>query len=131
MRLAQIRLMIKSIPFKLVRIAVLIVSLVTAFYALNRLATGRLGFYVWKVVSGEAHGGQYVNIDHFRIYFETYGHGTRYLSSMAASESSRTCSTRFGRWLGSDLSSRWIVAAMDGRLTLTRHLPMRRWRTIC
>ena len=75
MRLAQIPLMIKSIPFRLVRIAVLIVSLVTAFYALNRLATGRLGFYVWKVVSGEAHGGQYVNIDHFRIYFETYGHG--------------------------------------------------------
>jgi pimeloyl-ACP methyl ester carboxylesterase len=30
---------------------------------------------VWKSVSGRAHGGQYVNVNDVRIYYETYGSG--------------------------------------------------------
>ena len=68
--------MTKSIPLTLARIVLLIASLIVASSVLNRVATGRLAFYVWKVFSGEAHGGQYLNINNYRIYFETYGHGS-------------------------------------------------------
>ena len=37
--------------------------------------TGRLIFTVWRAVSYEAHGGQYVNINGVRIWYETYGSG--------------------------------------------------------
>ena len=67
--------MTRSIPATLTGIAVLMVALVVAAYALNRAAPGRLGFYVWKVIASNAHGGQYLNINDVRIYFETYGRG--------------------------------------------------------
>jgi len=59
----------------LVGIPAFLVVLVSAFYAINGAAAGRLGFYVWKLVSGKAHGGQYVSVNSVRIYYETYGGG--------------------------------------------------------
>jgi pimeloyl-ACP methyl ester carboxylesterase len=67
--------MTRSIPFTLAGIVVLMVALVVAVYALNGAATGRFGFCVWKAISSNAHGGQYLNINNVRIYFETYGRG--------------------------------------------------------
>lgn len=67
--------MTRSIPVTLAGIVVLMVALVVAVYALNRVAAGRLGFCVWKAISSNAHGGQYLNINNVRIYFETYGRG--------------------------------------------------------
>jgi pimeloyl-ACP methyl ester carboxylesterase len=35
-----------------------------------------LVFTVWRAISSQAHGGQYVNINGVRIWYETYGSGT-------------------------------------------------------
>jgi pimeloyl-ACP methyl ester carboxylesterase len=47
----------------------------TAIYVINRPVHRWVGFYVWKIIAGEAHGGQYVNINNVEIYYETYGAG--------------------------------------------------------
>jgi pimeloyl-ACP methyl ester carboxylesterase len=46
-----------------------------AFFVFNWPNTGRLVFAVWRAVSHEAHGGQYANINHVHIWYETYGSG--------------------------------------------------------
>jgi pimeloyl-ACP methyl ester carboxylesterase len=46
-----------------------------AIYATDRPVHSRLGFYVWKFISGKAHGGQCANINNVCIYYETYGAG--------------------------------------------------------
>jgi len=35
----------------------------------------RVQFYIWKLVSGKAHGGQHLRVDDINIYFETFGAG--------------------------------------------------------
>jgi len=45
------------------------------FYAVNRAGAGKPAFYVWKSISGKAHGGKYAAINGIRIYYETYGRG--------------------------------------------------------
>jgi pimeloyl-ACP methyl ester carboxylesterase len=65
---------------KMTRIALIVVvalvgALAAAFYVFNRSSVGIPAFYVWKVVSGKAHGGQYADINGIRIYYETYGTG--------------------------------------------------------
>jgi pimeloyl-ACP methyl ester carboxylesterase len=46
-----------------------------AIYVTNGRPPGWLGFYVWKLIAGEAHGGRYVKTDDVSIYYETYGAG--------------------------------------------------------
>jgi pimeloyl-ACP methyl ester carboxylesterase len=51
----------------------LILSVV--LYWLGGETIGTLGFYAWKTFSANAHGGQYVEINGIRLYFETFGNG--------------------------------------------------------
>jgi pimeloyl-ACP methyl ester carboxylesterase len=67
--------MAKKTKIALIVIVVLVGALAAAFYAFNRSAVGIPAFYVWKAVSGKAHGGQYADINGIRIYYETYGTG--------------------------------------------------------
>lgn len=46
-----------------------------ALFVLNGGAYTWLNFYVWKLGSGKAHGGQRVSINDVSIYYETYGAG--------------------------------------------------------
>lgn len=59
----------------LIVVVTLVVALVAAFFAFNRLAVGIPAFYVWKAISGKAHGGQYADVNGTRIYYETFGTG--------------------------------------------------------
>jgi pimeloyl-ACP methyl ester carboxylesterase len=52
-----------------------LVILLGAASQLNSTRLARLEFYVWSVVAGKAHGGQYAEINNVRIYYETYGSG--------------------------------------------------------
>ncbi len=47
-----------------------------AFLMLQRPNAVKLPFRVWRAISGDAHGGQYANINDISIYYETYGSGT-------------------------------------------------------
>jgi pimeloyl-ACP methyl ester carboxylesterase len=67
--------MAKKTKIALIVVVVFAAALAAAFYAFNRLAVGIPAFYVWKAVSGKAHGGQYADINGTRIYYETYGTG--------------------------------------------------------
>jgi pimeloyl-ACP methyl ester carboxylesterase len=46
-----------------------------AGYGAYRAIEGTPGFYAWKWLSGQAHGGRYITSNGVRIYFETYGSG--------------------------------------------------------
>ncbi len=61
--------------FALIGFPAALVILMGTGYFMKRAAAGRLGFYVWKLLSGKAHGGQYITANNIRIYFETYGSG--------------------------------------------------------
>jgi len=67
--------MTKKTKIALIVVVTLVVALVAAFFAFNRLAVGIPVFYVWKALSGKAHGGQYADVSGTRIYYETYGTG--------------------------------------------------------
>jgi len=41
----------------------------------HRHGTGRIGFTVWRALSGKAHDGRYEQINDVRMYYETYGSG--------------------------------------------------------
>lgn len=47
-----------------------------AIYATDGPLHRWFGFYVWKLTDGKAHGGQYVDADNVKIYYETYGAGS-------------------------------------------------------
>jgi pimeloyl-ACP methyl ester carboxylesterase len=52
------------------------VVLGAAIYATDGLMHIRgLGFQVWKLIAGKAHGGRYFNANDVSIYYETYGAG--------------------------------------------------------
>lgn len=53
----------------------LVVASASAFYLINRAAAGVTGYYIWKLVSGRAHGGRSVSVNGVRIYYETFGEG--------------------------------------------------------
>jgi pimeloyl-ACP methyl ester carboxylesterase len=57
----------------LVSVAGFTATLAEAIYVVNGPAPR---FYIWKFLSGKAHGSAYVNIDDVCIYYETYGDGT-------------------------------------------------------
>ena len=58
----------------LATLAGLAVIACTTFYASERVR--RLdGFYIWKFLSGKAHGGQHIRVDDISIYCETFGSG--------------------------------------------------------
>ena len=68
--------MAKKTKIALIVVVVLVgAALATAFYRFNRSWVGLPAFYVWKAVSGKAHGGHYADINGIRIYYETYGTG--------------------------------------------------------
>lgn len=46
-----------------------------AWTRFDRSESGVPSFYLWKKVSGQAHGGNYANLDGVKIYYETYGKG--------------------------------------------------------
>jgi pimeloyl-ACP methyl ester carboxylesterase len=47
----------------------------TALIMWGRPSAGSVAFAVWKMMSHEAHGGRYADINAVRIYYETYGSG--------------------------------------------------------
>ena len=67
--------MIKSMALALIGILGITAVLGVAFYAINRIAAGKPGFYVWEAISGKAHAGRYADINGVRIYCKTYGSG--------------------------------------------------------
>ena len=67
--------MTKKAKIALIVVVAFAAGLSAAFYAFNRSAVGIPAFYVWKAISGKAHGGQYADINGTRIYYETYGTG--------------------------------------------------------
>jgi pimeloyl-ACP methyl ester carboxylesterase len=58
-----------------VSIAAFVAMLGAALCIINDATAGKPAFYIWKLFSGKAHGGKYVNINNVRIYYETYGAG--------------------------------------------------------
>jgi pimeloyl-ACP methyl ester carboxylesterase len=56
-------------------IAALGLALALGLYWLDRAAAGIPRFYLWKIWSGQAHGGRYADVNGVRIYYETYGTG--------------------------------------------------------
>ena len=64
----------KASTIALISVAGIIALLGAALYASGG-AQRWLAFYVWKLVEGKAHGGQYANINNVRIYYETYSAG--------------------------------------------------------
>jgi pimeloyl-ACP methyl ester carboxylesterase len=67
--------MAKKTKITLIVVVVFVGAVAAAFYAFNRSAIGIPAFYVWKAISGKAHGGRYADINGIRIYYETYGAG--------------------------------------------------------
>jgi pimeloyl-ACP methyl ester carboxylesterase len=67
----QMEIMRKPKTFALASIACVAAILAAATYEGDRW----LGFYVWKLTSGEAHAGRYVSVNNASIYFETFGAG--------------------------------------------------------
>jgi pimeloyl-ACP methyl ester carboxylesterase len=59
----------------LITLAGLATILCTTFYAVDGPARRWGQFYIWKVLSGKAHGGQHVRVDDISIYCETFGSG--------------------------------------------------------
>ena len=59
----------------LLGIAALAAILVAPFFIIDRPGQRALGFYLWKITSGKAHGGQCVEINDICIYYETFGAG--------------------------------------------------------
>jgi len=64
-----------SIILALISIAGLTAVLGGTFYAINRAADGKPGFYIWEAISRQAHGGKYAAINGVQIYYKTYGSG--------------------------------------------------------
>jgi len=67
--------MAKKTKIAMIVVVVFVGIVAAAFYAFNRWAVGIPAFYVWKAISGKAHGGQYADVNGTRIYYETYGAG--------------------------------------------------------
>lgn len=65
--------MSKTVRVSTAILGVLVLTIVTGFYVINREAVGIPGFYVWRAVSGKAHEGQYADINGIRTYYETFG----------------------------------------------------------
>lgn len=61
--------------FALIGFPATLVILMGTGYLTDRAAADMPGFYAWKLLSGEAHGGQYITANNIRTYFETYGSG--------------------------------------------------------
>lgn len=59
----------------LITFAGLAAILCVTSYAVNGTVRRWDQFYIWKVFSGKAHGGQQIHIDNVSIYCETYGAG--------------------------------------------------------
>ena len=75
--------MTKRKKIALIVVVTLVVAVAAAFYAFNRWAVGIPAFYVWKAISGKAHGGQYADVNGTRIYYETMAPGVQCSCSMA------------------------------------------------
>ncbi len=65
----------RYIAIALVTLAGLAAVLCTTFYAVDGPVRRWGQFYLWKVFSGKAHGGQHIRIDEISIYCETFGAG--------------------------------------------------------
>ena len=52
-----------------------IIALMIAWSGFDRANEGAPGFYVWKTLSGQGHGGRRANVDGVSIYYETFGKG--------------------------------------------------------
>ena len=57
-------------------VAVVTAALVlAAFMVFHRQVVGKIAFDFWRMVSSEAHGGRYAQLNGVRLYYETYGSG--------------------------------------------------------
>jgi len=86
--------MAKKTKIALIVVLVFVCALAAAFYNYNRSAVGIPAFYVWKAVSGKAHGGQYADINGVRIYYETFGKGVPCWCSTVVQHSLRACTIK-------------------------------------
>jgi pimeloyl-ACP methyl ester carboxylesterase len=55
--------------------AALVAAVCGTFLAFHRPKVGRMPFTIWRMISSDAHGGQFTTVNDVRIYFETYGSG--------------------------------------------------------
>ncbi len=65
----------KHIPVALVTLVGLVAVMWTTFYAMDEPVRRWGQFYIWKLFSGKAHGGQHIRVDDISIYCETFGSG--------------------------------------------------------
>ena len=56
-------------------VAAAVFALAIVWAGFDRANSGAPGFYVWKTLSGQGHGGRRANIDGVSIYYETFGKG--------------------------------------------------------
>ncbi len=62
----------------LVIVSVVVVAFAGAVFGLNQIDKSNFGiprFYVWRMLSGQFHGGRRAHINGVSIYYETYGQG--------------------------------------------------------
>jgi pimeloyl-ACP methyl ester carboxylesterase len=67
--------MTKATAVVLVSVAALGIVLGSVLYGLKSETVDGLWFWVWRLTSSKAHGGQYVRVNGIRLYYETYGRG--------------------------------------------------------
>ncbi|HSB96543.1 MAG TPA: alpha/beta hydrolase [Spongiibacteraceae bacterium] len=80
------------------------------FYHINKQAIGLPTFYIWKAVSGKAHGGQYADVNGIRLYYETYGAGSPVLVLHGGTAFIESMHYQIG-----DLAADHLVIAPDSR----------------
>jgi pimeloyl-ACP methyl ester carboxylesterase len=69
-----VRIISKAHLFELLCIAGLI-AVLAAFNPSAEPMRGWFSFYAWRLLSGKAHGGHFVEVNNVSIYYETYGAG--------------------------------------------------------
>lgn len=94
----------------LIALVFLLVPLGAGFYHVNKEAIGLPAFYIWKAVSGKAHGGQYADINGIRLYYETYGTGSPVLVLHGGTAFIESMHYQIG-----DLAADHLVIAPDSR----------------
>ena len=60
---------------RLMVVCAVIVGCALAWSALNTVQYGAPNFWIWRLISGRAHGGRRVDLDGLQIYYETFGAG--------------------------------------------------------
>jgi pimeloyl-ACP methyl ester carboxylesterase len=102
--------MTKNKKLSLAICALVLLLLGGGFYHINKQAIGLPAFYIWKAVSGKAHGGQYADVNGIRLYYETYGVGSPVLVLHGGTAFIESMHYQIG-----DLADDHLVIAPDSR----------------